>query len=43
MDIETGERGKGHSTCSSWPSPANVILLAPSDCNLPNGKHTEQA
>ena len=25
------------------PSLANVVLLALSDCNLPNGKHTERA
>lgn len=43
MEIETGERGEGRSTCSSRPSLANVVLLALSDCNWPNGKHTEQA
>ena len=43
MEIETGERGEGQSTCSSRPPPSNVVLLALSDCNLPNGKHTERA
>lgn len=43
MEIESGERGKGRSTWSSRPSLASVVLLALSDCNLPNGKHTEQA
>lgn len=43
MEIETGERGEGRSTCSRRPSLATVVLLALSDCNLSNGKQTERA
>lgn len=43
MEMEAGDGGEGQSTRSCWPSLANVVLLALSDCNLSNGKHTERA
>ena len=42
MEMETDERGEGRSTRFCRPSLAAVVLLALSDCNLSNGKHTER-